>query len=315
LIPLYQESRNVLELSQLKYFQTVARLEHMTQAAQALSIAQPSLSQAIARLEEELGAPLFERRGRNIYLNSYGKAFLAWVERALAALEAGKREVADMAGLERGMVRLGLYTLSHTAVLFRAFHRQYPHIAFRLFRPSPQEVLAQLVRGDIDLALTYDCASPNITWVPLLTEEICLAVPADHRFAECGSIALSEAAHEDFLLVKPTYAFRQLVEGFCHQAGFTPTIVFDGDESAAAIVDFVRAGLGISFFPVGAWRKGRLSAIARVHITEPTCQQTIGMAWHNEHYLSAAAQAFRDFVVAYFSTTPAISETPLQSIG
>ncbi len=304
-----------MELSQLKYFQTVARLEHMTRAAQALSIAQPSLSQAIAKLEEELGAPLFERRGRNIHLNSFGAAFLVWVEQAFAALESGKREVADLAGTERGLVRLGLYTLSHTAVLFRAFHRQYPHITFRLFRPSPQEVLAKLVRGDIDLALTYDCASPDITWAPLLTEEICLAVPADHRFARRGSIPLSEAAHENFLLIKPTYAFRQLVEGFCRQAGFTPSIVFDGDESAAAIAGFVRAGLGITFFPVGAWLQEGQSSIACVHITEPRCQQTIGLAWHNAHYLSAAVRAFRDFAIDYFSAPSADSEEPFQSIG
>jgi len=302
-----------LELSQLKYFQTVARLEHMTRAAQALSIAQPSLSQAIAKLEEELGAPLFERRGRNIYLNSFGKAFLVWVEQAFAALEAGKREVADLAGLERGQIRLGLYTLSHVAVLFRAFHRRYPQITFRLFRPSPQEVLAQLVRGDIDLCLAYACSHPDITWVSLLTEEICLAVPAGHRFAGRGSIRLSEAAHEDFLLLKPAYAFRELTEGFCRQAGFEPKIVFDGDESAAAIADFVTAGLGISFFPVRAWREGRQSAIAQVHIEEPICQQTIGVAWHNAHYLSAAARAFRDFVIAYFSAAE-IPEAPAQSI-
>ncbi len=294
-----------MELNQLKYFQTVARLEHMTQAAQELSIAQPSLSQAIAKLEQELGAPLFERRGRAIQLNSYGKAFLAWVEQAFAALEAGKREVADLAGLERGLVKLGLYGLSNSAALFRTFQRHYPDVTFRLFRPATQEMLAQLVRGDIDLCFTYAYAHPDITWVPLLTEEICLAVPEDHRFAERGSIPLSEAAHEKFLLIKPAYAFRELTEGFCRKAGFEPKVIFDGDESAAAIAEFVRAGLGISFFPAGVWKRRKQSAIAQVHIEEPICQHTVGLAWHKTHYLSAAARAFRDFVIASFSAAPA----------
>ena len=206
-----------------------------------------------------------------------------------------------MAGLERGLVKLGLYSLSPGGVFS---HLPAPVSAYHLSPLSAfyEELLAQLVnRGEIHLCLTFEYSHPEVTWVPLLTEEIFLAVPADHRFAKRGSIPLSEAAHEDFLLIKPVYAFRMLTEGFCRQAGFEPNVVFDGDESAAAIAEFVRAGLGISF-SAGAWRKWQPNTIAKVHIEEPICQQTIGLAWHNAHYLSAAARVFRDFVIAYFAT-------------
>jgi DNA-binding transcriptional LysR family regulator len=88
-----------MELLQLHYFQTVARLEHMTKAAEELKIAQPSLSKTISRLEEDLGAPLFNRQGRNIRLNQFGKVFLTRVDRIFRELEEGKREIRDMAGL------------------------------------------------------------------------------------------------------------------------------------------------------------------------------------------------------------------------
>lgn len=95
-----------MDLLQLKYFQTVARLEHMTQAAKALSIARPSLSQTIAHLEDELGIPLFERQGRRIRLNAFGRALLLHVERLFRELDEARQELADLAGTEHGQIAL-----------------------------------------------------------------------------------------------------------------------------------------------------------------------------------------------------------------
>src|SRR5262245_18160532 len=135
-----------VELTQLRYFQTAARLEHLTQAARALCITQPSLSQAIARLEDELGAPLFERRGRNVQLTQFGAAYLVWVDKAFAALDAGKHELADLVGNERGQVRFGASSIAGLAQIFRAFRQEHPEVTFRLSRPSTAELFAQLAR-------------------------------------------------------------------------------------------------------------------------------------------------------------------------
>src|SRR5215813_15375912 len=93
-----------MDLLQLHYFQTVARLEHVTRAAEELRVAQPALSKTIARLETELGVPLFDRRGRRVALNTCGRAFLRHVERLFMALEDGRQELADLASLTRGTV-------------------------------------------------------------------------------------------------------------------------------------------------------------------------------------------------------------------
>ena len=95
-----------MDLLQLRYFRVVARVEHMTKAAQELFIAQPSLSKTIRRLEKEIGVPLFDQQGRTIRLNQFGKAFLEHIERLFRELEEGQREVRDMAGLEQGEVSL-----------------------------------------------------------------------------------------------------------------------------------------------------------------------------------------------------------------
>src|SRR5262252_3894795 len=100
-----------MDLLQLHYFRTVARLEHVTRAAEELRVAQPALSKTMARLEGELGVPLFERRGRRIALNTGGRAFLRHVDRIFMALEDGRQELADLAGLARGTVTIAATTL------------------------------------------------------------------------------------------------------------------------------------------------------------------------------------------------------------
>jgi LysR family transcriptional regulator, transcription activator of glutamate synthase operon len=111
----------------LHYFQVVARLEHITQAAEALSIAQPSLSKAISQLEEDLGVLLFDRIGRQIRLNHAGKALLYRVERAFDELDQVRRELSDLASGEQGVIELAIHTgMQILPDLLIAFREQYP---------------------------------------------------------------------------------------------------------------------------------------------------------------------------------------------
>src|SRR5689334_17906871 len=121
----------VMEWQQLVYFREVARQEHFTLAAGELSISQPALSRSIARLESELGVPLFEREGRSVRLNRYGRSFLAHVERALDEMAVGERELADMSGPARGTVAIGFIHIMGTQllpVLLRRFRADHPAV-------------------------------------------------------------------------------------------------------------------------------------------------------------------------------------------
>lgn len=291
-----------MELQQLKYFQAVARLEHVTRAAAELYISQPSLSKAIARLEEELGVPLFDHQGRRIRLNQFGRTFLRRVERAFSELEEGQREVADMAGPERGLVGLAaLYTVGAHLLpdLLSAFRVRHPQISFRLFQNAAHIMLSQLDNGEVDLCISSPLSErPGVTWAPLMTEEILLAVPPGHRLAGRSSIHLSEVAQEPFISLKPGYGVRDLTNRFCQQAGFTPSIAFEVDE-LTVVSGLVGAGFGVAFLPALA-RSSETGPI-RLHIDEPRCQRTIGLAWVEGRYLSAAARLFRQFVIDYFA--------------
>jgi len=290
-----------MELLQLHYFRTVARLEHMTRAAQELRIAQPALSKTIARLEEDIGVPLFDRQGRQIKLNMFGRAFLEKAETALNALEEGKRQVTDMAGMAQGSIYLATPTMNRLSGPVGAFLAKHPDIQFHLSQTTADEIASLLESGQIDFSFSaLPINRVGISEMPILNEEVFLAVPSNHRFAGRSSIVLQEVANDPFIGYKQEHVYRQRDDDIFTRAGITPNYVCDVNEPSAKI-SLIRAGLGIAF--VGACNKSdeaSLEPLSLLRIDSPVCKSSFQLAWHEKHYLSQAALAFRDFIVAYY---------------
>ncbi|QMV41902.1 LysR family transcriptional regulator [Cohnella cholangitidis] len=287
-----------MEMLQLKYFQTVARLEHMTKAAEQLQIAQPSLSKTIARLEETVGVPLFDRQGRQIRLNQFGRTFLERVDRAFRELEEGGREIRDMAGLHRGSVKLGVSITSVLPELIGAFVKQYPQVHFRQTLGTTSAMKRQLEEGEIDLCISsIPIISPELEWKELMTEEIFIAVSPEHALADRESIHLHELGQESFISMNVGFAFRDLTDQLCSQTGFKPAITFEVDEPEG-IVRLVGQGLGIAFLPALGLKARARHHLKRIRILNPNFYRTTGLAWSKKHYLSLAAQKFSEYLIS-----------------
>ncbi|MDR4283175.1 LysR family transcriptional regulator [Bacillus thuringiensis] len=280
-----------MELLQLKYFQTVARLEHMTKAAEELHIAQPSLSKTIARLEKDLGVPLFDRQGRQITLNSFGKVFLKRVERIFHELSEGEREIKDLAELQQSSITLAVSIPRILPELLGSFLLEHPNVRFQQFLASTPSMKRQLDNIEIDFCISS---------VPIEGEEIFLVVPSGHRLSGRENIHLHEVKDEPFISMNTGYGFRHLTDEFCKEAVFTPHIAFEVDEPTV-ISDLIKQGLGIAFVPSLTLLKNSTLASSKLRIIEPTCQRTIGLSWSKKRYLSKTAQQFREFVIDYFS--------------
>lgn len=288
-----------MELLQLQYFCKVARLEHMTKAAQELRIAQPALSKTISRLEEDLGVPLFDRRGRQIQLNAFGKAFLGKVEAALALLDDGQREIADLAGREQGKVLVSTTTHKCFSEMIGSFLALHPDVQLRITQAPAAEKEQQLIKGEIDFCFTFPpLVREGIDGVSILTEEILLAVPPGHRWANRTTIDLAEAAHEPFISIKEDNPFRWMTDGFCQQAGFAPHIICEVDEHSA-VAHFLQTGIGVAFWPQTLGEKAGSAHLIRIQ--KPYCLRTYQLAWRKDRYLSQSARTFRDYVVRYFA--------------
>jgi Transcriptional regulator len=286
-----------MELLQLHYFRTVARLEHMSKAALELRIAQPALSKTIARLEKDVGVPLFDREGRQIRLNTFGKAFLQKVEGALNLLEEGQREVADLAGLEQGSIHLATPTLERLSEPLNAFVGLYPNVNFRITQASMNEMTRLIESGEVDICFT-PCAlkRPDFSSKSVLNEEVYLAVPPGHRLSARRSVSLYEVANESFIGYKEGFHFQIMNEGFLRSAGLSPNFICRVDD-APSIAKLVSAGLGVALVGNCGGPKTPLHLLS---ITDPVCERHFQLVWNNKRYLSKAAHRFIDYVGRFF---------------
>ncbi|GGF98196.1 LysR family transcriptional regulator [Paenibacillus albidus] len=286
-----------MDLLSLRYFQTVARLENMTKAAEMLQVSQPAISKLIRNLESELAIKLFDRTGKYIRLNEYGKRFLAKVDLALQTLEDAKTELLDLSERPTGTVvifiKAGSYLLPDMITLFR---QQYPEAQFKLLQYD-QDIPGHPV---FDLCISSSPLKiPGTESIPVLTEEIMLAVPSDHRLADRESIRLIELSEDGFISLKTGKQLRETTDSLCYTAGFTPRIIYESDEPSM-VRSLVRSGLGVSFIPSVTWGGSQGSSVILISIEEPVSTRTIEISWYTNRYMTSVAKKFKGFVQDYY---------------
>ncbi|MGW8821034.1 LysR family transcriptional regulator [Paenibacillus lautus] len=287
-----------MELLQLRYFQTVARTEHMTKAAQELHIAQPALSKTISRLEADVGVPLFDRHGGRIRLNTFGKLYLDKVERALRLLEEGQKEINELAGLQHGSIHLATSTLDPLSEPLSQFLAEHPDVKFQISQAGTDDMMKMMEFGEVDLCFTsMDMEQSEWSQATVLREDVYLAVPQGHRLAVRTSINLNELENEAFIGYREDFIFQQMNDKFLKEAGITPRYVCRVDDPPA-IASLVRAGLGVALFGCLHVQDAKLKLLP---ILQPECQRHYRIIWHEKRYLSLAARKFRDFVIQHFS--------------
>lgn len=286
-----------MEWHQIQYFQTVAKTEHITRAAELLSISQPALSRSISKLEDELGVPLFDRKGRNIILNRFGKMFLHRVERSIKEIEIGKAEIQDAIHPNHGIVSLAfLHSLGISFVpkIVSSFQSLYPNVKFKLNQASSLHVLEQLELGEIDVALlSLHQEHKEIVREPLMVEELFLIVSIQHPLANRDEVDLKAIREEPFIAFKDGYGLRTITDDLCRQANFSPHVVFEGEE-IGTVAGLVAAKLGVSLVPdLSILDKSKVKLI---RVREPICKRTIGIAWKEGRYLSPVTKRFIHYV-------------------
>ena len=279
----------------LECFRVAGLHQHITKAAEELGTSQPALSRSLRRLELEIGIPLFQRVGRSVCLTRYGRSFLNHVEHALHTIEDGRQELEDIRNPGRGTVSIGfLRSLGAEYVpdIVRQFRARYPDVRFNFTSCNSLELSEKLESGELDLVfLSEPIGKHPFSWRRLKDQELFLIVSNEHRLAHKKEVALREVADEPFVTFKSGHAVRNLTEELCRQAGFTPTVVLEGDDSAV-MRGFVSAGFGVAVTPP---ENGSGRGVSALRITEPVAYRTIGIAWRKDRYLPASVKLFRDF--------------------
>jgi LysR family transcriptional activator of glutamate synthase operon len=240
-----------VELRDLEAFAAAARFGNFGQAAESRFMSHSGLSRAVGRVEDELGVPLFDRVGRIVRLNRYGLIFLARVEEAFRALDAGWGEVSDAVDPNRGIVSLAFMpTIGPTLVppLLREFREDHQNVRFQLSQGGASSILGMLLDGTVDVCLV--APDPNrheVLWSPLWTEEMVLCVPPGHSLAQQDVVTLLDLAEVPLVALREGFGIRQITDDLFRDAGITPKFVF-----ALAGRSFLDPG------DVAGWHRGRL---------------------------------------------------------
>ncbi|MEH7520908.1 LysR family transcriptional regulator [Priestia megaterium] len=291
-----------MELNQLEYFRTLAQIQHFTQAAKELHITQPALSLSIAKLEDELGVPLFERQGRKVCLNRYGEIFLKRIETALIEVEKGKQELLEGLNPVRGTISLAFLHIMGTQIvprLISEFGQKYPNIQFELSQFSNDVAVNKLEKGNCDFFITTSVfLKEGIRKLDLLTEELFVAVPDTHYLSQNKEVDLFEIENEAYIGIKSNCGLRDTLDLFFQKKGFTPKVKFEGEE-VTTVAGLVAEGLGVSILPLAPALQ--LDGISWLRLKNPSCTRNIGITWTESNYMSPSAQLFKTFIAENYA--------------
>jgi DNA-binding transcriptional LysR family regulator len=284
-----------MELRHLRYFVAVAEELHFGRAAVRLSIVQPSLSQQIRQLEDELGFPLLRRTKRSVELTDAGKVFLSKAREVLAQVHDAKRAAQRAYRGEEGRLVVGYISSSAfdlLPMLLRAYRERFPYIEVALREMTTQEQIRALEEDHIQVGLLrLPISTPLVNVKVVRQEPIVCVLPEEHPLATRERIAVPLLAHEPFVLQS-----RQIGGGYyvqlmklCLAFGFTPHVIQEVTETYA-IVSLVAAGIGISLVPLST-RNIRSQGVVYRELEDTTALTEIAVAWHRDAH-SAIVQNF-----------------------
>ncbi|SMB87585.1 DNA-binding transcriptional regulator, LysR family [Desulfonispora thiosulfatigenes DSM 11270] len=288
-----------MELRQLEYFQKVSKLKNFTKAAEALHVSQPSVTNSIRKLEEELGVVLLDRNKKRVYLTEEGKVFLNRIDKILFELNDTLLEIRDLKCLDKGQIKLGLPPMIGAHFfpnMFTKFSKDYPNLDLQVYEEGSINARQLIEKGDLDLGLIIlPKNSKQLDTIEIFKTNIVLCVSKDHRLCNCKEVCFTELENEDFILLKDDSFHRRAIMQRCHQHKLKPRVIFSSNQ-IETIKALVASGVGISFLLEMAARDTK--DIVAVPLTE-TIETTIGLAWRKDKYLSKATKSFIDFIKNY----------------
>ncbi len=282
-----------MDIQKLKYFHTVAKLEHITKASEEIHISQPSLTQAMHLLEKDLNVPLFKRQGRRITLTEFGKYLKSRLDVLLPEIDNLPNELNNLKQVANKTIKLNILAASTFVInTIMKYKKLNPNVVFDFEQNE--------LKSDCDIIITTNeiptSQSGNLIKRQIIEEQIFLAVPKDSIYANMNSINLGDVQNENFIMLSTARPFGIICNRFCSIAGFTPKILFESD-SPSAVQNIISMGTGISFWPEFSWGKIKNKNVTLLPISAPNCQRDLIVELHNRTPKSEYAEDFYNFIL------------------
>jgi DNA-binding transcriptional LysR family regulator len=287
-----------MEFRTVRAFVEVVRQGGFSNAARTVFATQSTVSKAVKQLEEEIGTPLLDRLGHRSVLTAAGEVVYRRGLKLLTDREDLLAEVAEVRGLKRGALRLGLPPVGSStlfAPLFAIYRQRYPGIEVRLVEHGSDQLEEILRAGDIDLAGALLPTAPEFDSVPVRREPLVALLPATHALARRRVVTLKDLEKTPFILFESGFSLHRIILDACRRAGFEPDVVTRSSQ-IDFMVELVAAGLGVAFLPRMIAKQRAHAAVRAVLLDEPGTEWIMAMVWRRGAYLSAAASAWLELV-------------------
>ncbi|MBX3398640.1 MAG: LysR family transcriptional regulator [Gemmataceae bacterium] len=297
-IPAVQEAP--VEIEQLRHFVRVAEMENFTRAAEQVGLSQPALSRSIARLEDELGQPLFERQSRKVALTEAGRLLLERARTILMLVADVTAEIGDDG--QSGKVRVAAIPTVAPYLLpdcLRSFHQLYPRAQLIVLEDTTEHLLKKVAEGDIDVAI---CALPigakYVEVEPLFDEELLLVLGRDHPLAGAKTVRVADLADLPFVLLGEAHCLTDNVVSFCRQKSLHPVSV-EQTNQLSMVQELVALGHGVSLIP--AMARARDTGTSRVYrsLAGQKPVRTLAMVTNPYRYRSHIVRRFTEHLRAW----------------
>lgn len=286
-----------MDVTHLRAFVAIANIGVMTKAAAELHVTQPALSAQIAKLEETVGAPLFDRSPKGMSLTEAGRTLLPYARETLARLEDAQLAIDELRGLERGSLSIGGGATATTYLLpplLAKFHEQHPRIRFYVREQPSRHVADAVLAGELDLGvvtLPID-DDPQLVVTRWVDDELRLIVPQGHALRGGDTFIWRDLHDTPLVLFEAGSAVRAHIDTSITEAGVDPEIVMEL-RSIESIKQMVAQGIGaalVSEHALDASQPG-------LRCSEEPIRRTLAVIHRRDRQQSAAAAAFLELML------------------
>lgn len=289
-----------MNLNQLYYFKTLAELEHYTKAAEKLSISQPTLSHSISALEDELGAFLFEKQGRNVVLTKYGRIYLFYVENALSNLELGKNQIERLVsegGGHVGLAYMASVGTNFVPEMIAAFlnDKKNKNITFSCYEGSTKNLIYNLKREKYDLIFCSHVENErDVDFIPVYEQHLVVIVPLNHPLADKKRLELKDISTYPLISYTKESGMRKIIDDLFIKEEVIPNILCQF-EDVNSIAGLVAANQGVAIITDNPSISNYNVKV--LELDALYSKRQVYLAYVKNRYLPPSVQKFKDFII------------------
>lgn len=286
-----------MNLPQLYYFRKLAQLQHYTKAAKELYITQPSLSDSIASLEQELGVSLFQREGRNVKLTKYGKEFYKYVNDALNQLDEGIAIAKSKSGPVGGVIDIGCIPTilgDYMPKVIQNYKKENPKAIFNIYQGHTLDLLEELKKGKYDIAFCSKTEDSELEFVPILAQRLILVVRKDHPLALKKSVKLEELKGHSLTTYRENIPIGKIVRAVLREEGVNADFSYDDEISIGGIVTSTNQIAIAADTPY----LSQFEQIKKIVISDiPPDTRLVYMVHSKKNYMAKTSKDFSEFLI------------------